>query len=135
MQQYDPVALLEAACSVAELAHCPYSGFRVGAAVATRSGRIFSGCNVENASYGLTICAERVALTKAISEGHPTFVAIAVVASGVSIPYPCGACRQVLQEFCDSELPIHLSTLDAPDVVERHTLADLLPHPFVFEKP
>ena len=130
MQNYNPVALLEAACEAAEHAYCPYSAFRVGAAIVTRSGRIFAGCNVENASYGLTMCAERVAMAKAISEGCREFVALAVVSSGATTPYPCGACRQVLHELTGPDLAIHLSTLDAQDTDERYTLADLYPKPF-----
>ncbi len=134
MQHFDPVALFEAASNAAENAYCPYSEFKVGAAVYTKSGQVFSGCNVENASYGLTICAERVALSKAISDGHREFVAIAIVCSGDAMPYPCGACRQVLQELAPPDLSIFLASMERLDEVERYPLADLMPHPFVLEK-
>lgn len=132
MFQYDPDKLLDNAADVAERAYCPYSEFRVGAAVITTEGKVYTGCNVENASYGLTMCAERVALHKAISEGERNFLAMAIVASGTSVPYPCGACRQVLWELCAPDIALHLSPLDAPDMVERYQLTDLLPHPFKF---
>ena len=90
-------ALIEAAQGARERAYAPYSAYRVGSALQTRSGRIFTGCNVENASYGLTICSERVALGKAVSEGERDFELLAICASGA--PAPCGACRQVLHEF------------------------------------
>ena len=90
-------ALIEAAQAAREQAYAPYSAYRVGSALQTRSGRIFTGCNVENASYGLTICSERVALGKAVSEGERDFKVLAICASGA--PAPCGACRQVLHEF------------------------------------
>jgi cytidine deaminase len=90
-------ALIEAAQGARERAYAPYSAYRVGSALQTRSGRIFTGCNVENASYGLTICSERVALGKAVSEGERDFEVLAICASGA--PAPCGACRQVLHEF------------------------------------
>src|SRR5258705_4154062 len=89
--------LLAAAKAAQRNAHAPYSKFHVGAALLTKSGKVYTGCNVENASYGLTICAERVAMTKAVSEGHRQFQAIAVVAPSAGLS-PCGACRQVLAE-------------------------------------
>ena len=98
MQQFRK--LLATAKKAQRRAHAPYSKFHVGAALLTKSGKVYTGCNVENASYGLTICAERVALTKAVSEGHRQFKAIAVVAPSASLS-PCGACRQVLAEFGD----------------------------------
>ncbi len=91
--------LIETATQVRIHAHAPYSKFRVGAAVRTQNGAIYSGANVENASYGLSICAERVAIHKAISEGHRRVVALAVVADGEALTMPCGACRQVMAEF------------------------------------
>ncbi|HJM63934.1 MAG: cytidine deaminase [Roseibacillus sp.] len=89
--------LIEAAQAAREQAYAPYSTYQVGSALQTRSGRIYTGCNVENASYGLTICSERVALAKAVSEGERDFDLLAICASGA--PAPCGACRQVLHEF------------------------------------
>jgi len=97
--------LVAAALQVREHAHAPFSKFKVGAAVQDESGRIFTGCNVENATYGLTVCAERVAIFKAISEGARKFSRVAVVADTTKLTPPCGACRQILWEFCgDVEL-------------------------------
>jgi cytidine deaminase len=98
-------ALVAAALQARENAHAPYSKFKVGAAVQDESGRIFTGCNVENATYGLSVCAERVAIFKAISEGARKFTRVAVVADTGRLTPPCGACRQILWEFCgDVEL-------------------------------
>ncbi|MGQ9556928.1 MAG: cytidine deaminase [Desulfurispora sp.] len=91
--------LIEAARRVRDQAYAPYSGFLVGAALLTADGQVYTGCNVENASYGLTCCAERVAIYKAVSEGHRQFVALAVIAGTEDYCRPCGACRQVLVEF------------------------------------
>ncbi len=91
--------LIECAFEIMENAYAPYSEFRVGACVLTLSGKIFCGVNVENASYGLTVCAERVAVFKAVSEGERDLVAIAVVTESDTLAFPCGACRQVLYEF------------------------------------
>jgi cytidine deaminase len=97
--------LLAAARAARENAHAPYSHFRVGAAVEDEAGRIYTGCNVENATLGLTLCAERVAVFKGISEGAKRFLRIAVVADTDRLTPPCGACRQILWEFCgDAEL-------------------------------
>lgn len=123
----DPLA--EAARAARENAHAPFSGFRVGAAVETTDGRIFTGCNVENASYGLTVCAERVAIWKAISEGVAprAFRRIAVCADTATLTPPCGACRQILWEFC-GDIPVVLSNLDGNQ--RTWSLASLLPEPF-----
>jgi cytidine deaminase len=100
-----PDFLIAAAISARENAHAPFSKFRVGAAVLDAEGRIHTGCNVENATYGLTLCAERVAIFKAISEGARSFTRVAVVADTANLTPPCGACRQILWEFCgDVEL-------------------------------
>jgi cytidine deaminase len=123
----DSDVLVAAARAARERAIAPYSGFKVGAALATDDGRIFSGCNVENASYGLTVCAERVALLKALSEGARTFTAIVVVADTASPTPPCGPCRQLLWEYC-GDIPVTLANLDA--VKAHHTMGELLPHPF-----
>jgi len=97
--------LIAEALRVRENAHAPYSKFKVGAAVQDESGRIFTGCNVENATYGLSVCAERVAILKAVSEGAGKFTRVAVVADTDTLTPPCGACRQILWEFCgDVEL-------------------------------
>ena len=126
--------LIAAATEAMEHAHCPYSSFQVGAAVLTADGRVFSGCNVENASYGLTICAERVAIFTAVANGHKTFEAMAVVASGASLPYPCGACRQVLVEFCGPDTAIHVSPAADPTAAQTYHLGDLLPNSFQLQK-
>ena len=121
--------LAQAALSAREHAHAPYSKFKVGAALEHKSGRVFTGCNVENASYGLTLCAERVAVFKAISEGaHPReFTRIAVAADTPSPTSPCGACRQILWEFCG---PIELTMVNLHGATETVYLADLLPRAF-----
>lgn len=119
--------LIAAALRARERAWAPYSYFQVGAALLTAAGQIVTGCNVENASYGLTVCAERTAVGNAVSGGERTFVALAVAASGGVTP--CGACRQVLAEFCD-DLPILLIDADQPDRVREVRLAMLLPDTF-----
>lgn len=123
----DEEKLIAAARQAREHAHAPFSEFRVGAAVRTKSGRTFSGCNVENASYGLTICAERVAIFKAISEGEREFEAIAVVTDADALTPPCGACRQIIWEFC-GDVPVILANLKGK--VERESSSKLLPRPF-----
>jgi cytidine deaminase len=100
--------LIAAARDARERAHAPYSKFRVGAALACADGRVFTGCNVENATYGLGVCAERVAVWKAISEGARNFVAVAVCADTETLTPPCGACRQILWEFC-GDIPVTMS--------------------------
>lgn len=120
-------SLIEAAKQSRENAHAPFSNFRVGAAVHSTSGRIFGGCNVENASYGLTLCAERVAIFKAISEGERGFDAIAVVTDTDTLTPPCGACRQIIWEFC-GDIPVTLSNLKGKS--ETHQMRDLFPKPF-----
>ncbi len=121
--------LQAASRKVRENAWAPYSRFLVGAALLTESGEIFSGCNVENASYGLTICAERVAVCAAVAKGHRTFRAICV--SLTDIPVPCGACRQFLVEF-NPQLLMMLDNMSAPAGTEPELvlLSDLLPRPF-----
>ena len=119
--------LVESARKVRLHAHAPYSGFQVGAALETPAGIIITGCNVENATYGLTICAERVAIVKAISEGERKFTRIAIIADTDEPTPPCGACRQILWEF-GGDLEIILANLHEVKGVYR--LADLLPLPF-----
>ena len=119
--------LIDAAHQAAAQAYCPYSHFRVGSAVLTDHGEIFSGCNVENASYGLTLCAERVALVSAVANGETAFVAIAVATSGGASP--CGACRQFAAEF-RGDLPVLIVDADHPDQVREANLAELLPEQF-----
>jgi cytidine deaminase len=110
-----------------ERAIATYSGFKVGAALETADGTIVTGCNIENASYGLTICAERVAMFKALSDGHRTFVRIAIVADTAEPTPPCGACRQILWEF-GPDLDVILANM--ADVTGHHRMADLLPLAF-----
>jgi len=119
--------LITAARRARENAHARFSNFKVGAALETADGTIITGCNVENATYGLTICAERVAVFKAISEGHRAFTRIAVVADTAEPTPPCGACRQILWEF-GGDLQILLANLNEEKGVFR--LKDLLPMPF-----
>jgi len=123
----DEDKLIALALEARKRAYCPYSDFPVGAALLATDGRVFSGCNVENASYGLTICAERVALFKAVSEGARDFTAIAI-ACGTGACAPCGACRQVLYEFAPDLLVI--MTDGEGRVRERAKLAELLPRGF-----
>jgi len=108
-------------------ARAPYSNFKVGAALETRRGRVFTGCNIENSTYGLTVCAERVAVWKALSEGGSGFRRIAVVADSARLTPPCGACRQILWEYC-GDIEVILSNLDGARA--SHRLADLFPSPF-----
>jgi cytidine deaminase len=119
--------LIDAACTARLNAFAPYSRFLVGAALESKDGRVFTGCNVENATYGLTVCAERVALFKAISEGVREFVRIAVVGDTADPTPPCGACRQLLWEF-GGDLEIILANLT--EEKGRHRLKDLFPLPF-----
>ena len=119
--------LLEAARAGWSNAFAPFSKFRVGAALETEDGQVITGCNVENATYGLTICAERVAMFKAISEGHRRFVRIAVVADTAAPTPPCGACRQILWEL-GGDLEVILANLVAE--TGRYRMHDLLPLPF-----
>jgi cytidine deaminase len=119
--------LIEAAKQARENAHAPYSNFRVGAALRSASGRIFGGCNVENATYGLTTCAERVAIFKAVSEGERGFSAIAVVTDTEVLTPPCGACRQLIWEFC-GDIPVSLANLKGK--IEVIQMRELFPRPF-----
>ena len=119
--------LIAAARAARENAHAPYSNFRVGAALQAKSGRVFTGCNVENASYGLTCCAERVAIFKAISEGERGFDTIVVVTDTETLTPPCGACRQIIWEFC-GDVEVVMANLKGK--VERERAGKLLPRPF-----
>ena len=124
-------ALIAAACEIRRQAHAPYSKFHVGAAFLTASGKIITGCNVENASYGLTICAERSAVCTAIAAGEKQWLAMAVATPGGHSP--CGACRQVLVEFAPN-LPILLVDSDHPEKVLETDMQTLLPGRFVFSR-
>lgn len=113
-------------------AYAPYSGFSVGAALLTTEGEIFTGCNVENASYGASICAERCAILKAVSEGYTSFEKIAIVSSCNNLTYPCGICRQFLSEFMDEDSVIVL--VNDKDEIKEYTLGYLIPDSFNFTK-
>ena len=127
MTNEERAILISAASRARENAHAPYSQFRVGAALRANSGRIFTGCNIENSSFGLTVCAERVAVFKGLSEGERRFDAIAVVADTERLTPPCGACRQILWEFCrDAE--VVLANLSGQITMRR--VSDLLPDAF-----
>src|SRR5947208_3504794 len=120
-------ALTQAALAARQNAHAPFSNFKVGAALEDDSGRIHTGCNVENATYGLTLCAERVAVFKAISEGARKFRRIAVAADTDTLTPPCGACRQILWEFCGN---IQVTLVNLQGKKEKLQMKDLFPRPF-----
>ena len=121
--------LIAAAREAAARAYCPYSNYPVGAALLTRDGRIVTGCNIENVSFGLTLCAERSALVKAVSEGLCGFAALAVAGGEQTAAAPCGACRQVLAEFCAPEMPVFYARLTGGRFVAT-TVGALLPQAF-----
>ena len=123
----DEHVLVEAARAARRFAVAPFSGFAVGAALETADGVVVTGCNDENATYGLTVCAERIALYKALSEGHRRFTRVVVVAATDSPTPPCGACRQLLWEFCGD---IEVVLANEAAVTARHQLSALFPHPF-----
>lgn len=128
MNTVDQEQLIEAAKKARELAYVPYSRFKVGAALLTKDGRIFGGCNIENAAYSVCNCAERTALFKAWSEGASDYAAIAVVAETNRPVPPCGACRQVISELCPPEMPVILTNLKGD--VQTLTVSELLPGAF-----
>ncbi|NQT24996.1 cytidine deaminase [candidate division KSB1 bacterium] len=123
----DSKQLIEEAMKARQKAYAPYSNFKVGAALMGQDGRIFMGCNVENASYGLTMCAERVAVVKAVSEGVTEFSAIALIADSDTPISPCGACRQVLAEF-NPEMTVIMGNIAGE--IEETILSELLPNQF-----
>lgn len=130
----DEAVLVSLAAAARAHSHAPYSRFHVGAALAAADGRVFAGCNVENASYGLTICAERVAVFRAVCEGAGDIVALAVSAEPAA--HPCGACLQVLAEFADPDCAVIVA--EGPRPVARYRLGELLPRAFsgkVLESP
>jgi cytidine deaminase len=120
-------ALARRARTARRRAHAPFSKFKVGAALRTTDGEVVTGCNIENASYGLTLCAERVAVFKAVSEGRKRFDAIAVAVDSPKLAAPCGPCRQILWEFC-GDIWVHMVDLGKGSLTLR--LSELLPHPF-----
>jgi cytidine deaminase len=119
--------LVDAALAARQHARAAFSNFKVGAALEDETGRIFTGCNVENATYGLTMCAERVAVFKAVSEGAQKFRRIAVAADTDLLTPPCGACRQILWEFCGD---VELTLVNLEGKTETLRLKDLFPRPF-----
>jgi cytidine deaminase len=123
----DPLPLIEAARTARLNAIAPFSHFQVGAALETVNGQVITGCNIENSTYGLTLCAERVAVFKALSEGFRSFCRIAIVADTEPPTPPCGACRQILWEFC-GDIEVLLANLK--DLQSRLQMADLFPLPF-----
>lgn len=133
MNNIDEKKLVEKAFKARENSYAPYSGFAVGAAILAKNGKIYTGCNIENAAFSPTNCAERTAIFKAISEGERDFIAIAIVGGkiGKSVDKfcpPCGVCRQVLSEFADENLIIILA--DENGKIARHTLGSIFPHSF-----
>ncbi len=123
----NPPDLISTATQAMQNAHAPYSGYKVGAALLCSDGSVFKGCNVENASFGLSNCAERTALFSAIAAGQIDFSAIAIAASDKPDPFPCGACRQVLSEFCDTDFPVYIQQSEG---YKTTTLGELLPYAF-----
>jgi cytidine deaminase len=120
--------LIKTAKKASTHAYAPYSKFKVGAALLTKSGKIYSGANIENASYGLTVCAERIALFKAKSEGDKDFQALAIYTKTKDFTLPCGACRQVLAEFNPN---LSIIIINASSEIKKFSLSKLLPHPFI----
>ncbi|MGK7377802.1 cytidine deaminase [Planococcus sp. 1R117A] len=123
--------LMEEAKTARERAYVPYSKFKVGAALLTADGKVYHGCNIENAGYSMTNCAERTAMFKAVSEGDRKFTALAVVAETKGPVSPCGACRQVIAEFCAPDMPVYLTNLNGD--VQETTVSELLPGAFSTE--
>ena len=123
--------LMQLAVEAREMAYAPYSGFRVGAALLAKSGKVYKGCNVENAAYSPTNCAERTALFKAVSEGEREFLAIAIVGGMyeniADFCAPCGVCRQALAEFCDKDFRLILGN---PNNIKIYTFEEILPFAF-----
>ncbi|MEK7685018.1 MAG: cytidine deaminase [Verrucomicrobiota bacterium] len=134
MPRFNRRKLVAAALAARQRACAPYSRFQVGAALLTKDGAIVTGANVESASYGLTCCAERVALFKALTEGRTHFVAIAIVAAWPGGPMPCGACRQLLLEYAPQAIVLTADSANPRQVTEM-AMAELLPRPFVLLPP
>ena len=124
----DKLQVMEESKIARENAYVPYSKFKVGAALLTKEGKVYHGCNIENAAYSMTNCAERTAMFKAVSEGERNFASIAVVADTDGPVSPCGACRQVIAEFCEPSMPVYLINLKGD--VQETTVAELLPGAF-----
>lgn len=128
MKKISEDTLIEKANRMLDLAYVPYSDFPVGAAVLSKTGEVFTGCNVENASYGLSNCAERTAIFKAVSEGTREFDKIVITGNTDGPISPCGACRQVISEFCAPDMPVILTNVDGE--IKETTVAELLPGAF-----
>jgi cytidine deaminase len=122
--------LVGSAITALKHTYSPYSKYPVGAALLTKEGSVYAGCNMENASYGLTICAERSAFGSAISEGEREFQAIAIVTESGNMPYPCGACLQVMSEFCGKDFLIITAVAENKNASEENTLGNMLKAPF-----
>lgn len=129
MPKVDSRRLVRAALKAREKSCAPYSKFQVGAALLTHDGKIIGGANVESASYGLTCCAERIALFKALTEGHADFAAIAVVAAWDGGPMPCGACRQLLAEYAP-DATVFIADSRKPNAIREYCVTSLLPKAF-----
>lgn len=129
----EPDKLLAAARDARERSYSPYSRFAVGAAVLVADGRVFTGCNIENRTFGLTLCAERVAVGAAVAAGCRELAAVAVVTDSSPPAPPCGLCRETLTEFGSPELVVYLGNTSGE--TKEHRLSELLPHPFVFPTP
>ena len=125
-------ALVAAARTAAKGAYAPYSDFFVGAAVLTESGEVVTGCNIENASFGLTLCAERAAMVHALCRGHKKFAALAVCGGAKRAATPCGACRQVMAEFMEPDAPVFYAALPEHSEITQTTVGELLPNGFAF---
>ena len=128
--------LINKAFEAMQKAYAPYSGYKVGAALLAESGKVYTGCNIENAAYSPSVCAERTAIFKAVSEGETKFAKIAVCGGKDGVPdgyfYPCGVCRQVMAEFCGADFAI--ITAKTPGDFKESTLGEMLPHAFTKEK-
>lgn len=122
------VSAWQQACSALSHSYSPYSRFAVGAGLFDQNGRIYQGCNVENATYGATVCAERTAFLKAVSEGTRTFSGIVIVTDTIRPTPPCALCLQTMAEFCSPNFMIYLANLQG--ITEKHRFKDLLTHPF-----
>lgn len=122
--------LIKAAKEAQAFSYSPYSGFKVGAALLCKSGKVYTGCNIENASFSATVCAERTALFKAVSEGEREFSAMAIVGN-TDLCFPCGVCRQAMSEFCGADFKIYLEENGKP---VTYALGELLPGRFDFKK-
>lgn len=120
--------LIEKADDMLKMAYVPYSNFPVGAVILSETGEVFAGCNVENSSYGLSICAERTAIFKAVSEGSREFKKMVITGNTDDPISPCGACRQVISEFCEPDMPVVLTNTDGK--IKKTTVAELLPGAF-----